>query len=118
MLLRSEEISGSAKEHILLRKTETICGGAHHVDSFLRDPFVFIRFKNTGRRQITAPDTSAELMQSRKAESLRISYNHQRGIRIIHSDFDDGRGYQHIDLSFAEILHDLLLLRSFHLTVK
>ena len=44
-----------------------------------------------------ASHTAAELMKLGQTKALRILDHHDRDIRNIHTDFDNGRGNKHLD---------------------
>ena len=55
---------------------------------------------------LTSADTATQLMQLRKTKAVGILDDHQRGIRYIHTDLNDGGCNQHIGFVFQ--FHQLL----------
>ncbi len=58
-----------------------------------------------------APDTAAQLVQLRQAETLGILDDHQAGIGHVHADLDHGGRHQQIEFAGLERRHDCFLLR-------
>ena len=67
---------------------------------------------------LAAANPSAELMKLGQTEPFRIFNHHHRSIRHIDADFDNGRGYEHLNLIIPEPLHNRILPGAVHLSVK
>jgi hypothetical protein len=61
-----------------------------------------------------APDSSAQLVQLRKAETLGVFDDHQAGVGHIDADFDHCRGDQDICFAGSKSGHHCLLFVSLH----
>ena len=56
-------------------------------------------------------------MQLGEAEPLRTEDDHDRRVRYVDADLDDGRGYQRVDLAIGEAPHDRVALFRGHAAV-
>jgi hypothetical protein len=70
--------------------------------------------QHAGRRRRTAADPSAQLVQLRQAETLRVFDHHQRGIGHVHADLDHRGADQHAHPAADETLHHRLLVGHRH----
>ena len=60
----------------------------------------------------------AQLVQLSESEAVGVLDDHDRGVGNIDAHLDDRCGHEHLDLAFAELLHDLALGLSAHAAVK
>ena len=56
------------------------------------------------------PDAAPELVELREAEPLGVLDQHDRGIRDVDADLDDGGGDEDVDLAGLEAPHDRVLV--------
>ena len=73
--------------------------------------------QQAGRAPRAAPDAAAQLMQLREAETLGVLDHHDRRLRHVDADLDDGGRDQHLGLAALEALHRRVLLRPLHAAV-
>ena len=66
----------------------------------------------------TTPYPSTELVKLCQTETLGILHHDHRSIRYIDSNFDNGCRYQNLDRILCKCLHDLILFRLFHPSMK
>jgi len=64
------------------------------------------------------PDASAQLVQLREAEPLRILDEHHRRVRHVDADLDHRGGKQHLDFPRAEGRHHPFFFRPVELAVQ
>ena len=64
-----------------------------------------------------AADAAAQLVELGEAEALGVFNQHERGVRHVDTDLDDGSGDEHVDLVRGEGAHDGVLFLGFHLAV-
>ena len=62
------------------------------------------------RPVLTSPDASAQLVQLRQAEPVRVDDDDHRRVRHVDAHLDDGRRDENVDLAGAEAAHDVVLL--------
>jgi len=65
----------------------------------------------------SAPDPPAKLMQLGETESLCAQDDHDRRVRYVDADLDDGGGHQHVDLAIGEPTHHRVALFRGHAAV-
>ncbi len=115
---RAEEFAGAAYFEIAPGDFEAVGGGAHRHQTLLGDPAqrtLIQQQAGAGRR--AAADPAAQLMQLRQPEPLGVLDHHQRRIRDIDADFDDGGRYQQMDVAPHERVHHFLLFLLFQAAV-
>ena len=66
---------------------------------------------------LSAPDAAAQLVELGEAKALGVFDEHERGVRHVDADLDDGGGNENIDLMRSKGAHDGILLLRFHLAV-
>ena len=64
-----------------------------------------------------AADAAAQLVELGEAEALGVFNQHERGVRHVDADLDDGGGDEHVDLMRGESAHDGVLFLRLHLAV-
>ncbi len=74
--------------------------------------------QQTGRRPLTAPDPSAQLMQLRKPEGFGAFDHHNRGVGHIHTDFDHGGCHQNLARTALKRAHGGVFFGGRHLSVN
>jgi len=57
-------------------------------------------------------------MQLGKPKAVGIFYDHQRGVRIVHADFNNGGGNEHLRFAANKALHDCIFFRRAHFAVQ
>src|SRR3989304_3068687 len=103
----------SSNLQIRLGDLKSILGSQHRLNAsfgffrqlrFCRNEPVTIRLFGS------PPDPATQLMQLRKAKSLGMFDHHDTCVCYIDSDFYHRRSYQHLNLSFQKVSHDLFTL--------
>ena len=64
------------------------------------------------------PDPAAQLVQLADAEAVRVQHHHDRRVRDVDADLDDGRRDQHVELPAGEGLHHRVLVLGGHPAVE
>ncbi len=94
-LARAEKFAFAAQLQILLGNPEAVFRFPHdgkpRMAGFAERPLVE---QDAGRGLVAAPDTAAQLVQLRQPEALGMFDHHDRRIRHVDADFDDGGGHQ------------------------
>ena len=62
------------------------------------------------RRVLATPDPTAELVELGDPEAVGVEHHHDRGVRHVDADLDDGRGDEDVEPPDAEQIHRHLLL--------
>jgi hypothetical protein len=107
--------SGSPELEVDTREFESITRLLHSSESI---GLVLLRREEiTVALIISASDSSTELMELRKSESLCRFYTHDRRIGIIDPYFYYRCRRKYVDLILVELLHDSIFLLSTHLAV-
>src|SRR4051812_19644857 len=109
----SEEFSGPAQFEVEFRYLEAVLCSHHLIQttiSFRCNVCSGVGHQHTIGFRGTTPDASAQLVQLRQAEALRVLYHHDVCIRHIHADLDDSRGDEHVNLTCLKAPHHLFLL--------
>src|SRR6266849_1439012 len=96
-LPRSQVFSRAAQLEIALRDLEAVVTLVDHLEPVARQVRKrFVVKQNAVACAGTAPDSSAQLVQLRKAEALGAFDYHQRSVRHIDSDFDHSGANQEL----------------------
>ena len=66
---------------------------------------------------LATTDTPTELVKLRETEAVGVLDQHHRRVRHVHTNLDDRRRHQHVDLAIAEGAHHAVLLRRTQLPV-
>ncbi len=114
----AEQLTRSSQLEVAAGDLETIVGLADHLEAFarkLRQGAAIEQHAGAGLRSATY--TTAKLMELREAHAFGVLDDHQRGVRHVHADFDDGRGDEELNLPRLEGEHRLIFLRRRHATV-
>ena len=115
MLLYAEEIPRAAIGQIL-------AGNRKAVRTLLQDaqPFLSgsIGDKVAIRRQASAADPAAQLVQLRQPEAVCVLHNHNRRVRHIHANLYNRCGNEHRDLPRCKAPHDLRFFLRTHAPVQ
>ena len=57
-------------------------------------------------------------MKLTQSKTIRSPYHHERCVRYVDSDFNDGRAHEQVDIACSEPAHDIRLLIRAHLPVE
>ncbi len=114
MLADTEDVAGAAEFEIGF-------GDAKTVGRFFEGGEAFQAFRLGGvgeekaiALKFSARDAAAQLVQLRQAEAIGIENRHERGVRDIDADFDDGGGDEGVKFPVAEGRHDVGALLTIH----
>src|SRR6266508_5843129 len=103
-LPRSQVFSRAAQLEIALRDLEAVVTLVDHLEPVARQARKrFVVKQDAVACAGTAPDSSAQLVQLREAETLSALDHHQRGVRYIDSDFDYRGANQELGFPLCEI---------------
>ena len=114
----SEEIAGSAKGEILLGNGIAVGGRKEHGKPLPCLGGVISLHENTIGLLRPSADTSAQLMELRQAEALRILDHHHRGVGDIDADLNHGGAHANVRLARGEGFHHRGLLLRAHAAVE
>ncbi len=74
--------------------------------------------QNAVRLMRAAADAAAQLVQLREPEALGVLDDHDRRVRHVDADFDDGRRDEDVELPARKGLHDPVLVVRLHAAVQ
>ena len=106
VLAAPEEVAGAARFQIVLCHGEAVCRGAEEFEPLLDRLARVVADEEAPALRRTAAHPAAQLVQSAQAVALGVLDDHDRCVRHIHADFDDGGGDQRVQLPGLEVLHD------------
>ena len=118
MLLPAEEVSGTPQFQILLRNFKAVRSAHHRVHSRFCVVAAVVGHEHAEALLAASSDASAELMELRKPELLRIFNEYHHRVWDVDTDLDNGSRNQQFELPRLEIRHDLLFFRLFQLSVE
>ena len=118
MLPPPEEVAGASEGEVGPGDLEAVGGFAHDAETFLCLLALVVRQQDAGGLVGTPADPPPQLMQLGKAEPFRVLDEHDDRVRHVDTDFDDDRRHKKLDVALQELLHDVILLGGFHLSVQ
>ena len=118
MLAVPEDIALAAQRQVEGGQLEAVVGALHGRQTCERLLALGSGDEEHLGRLLAAAHTSAQLVQLGESEAVGVLDDHDRGVGNIHAHLDDRRGHEHLDLAFAELLHDLALGLGAHAAVK
>ena len=118
MLAVPEDIALAAQGQIEGGQLEAVVGALHGRQARERLLALGSGDEEHLGRLLTAAHAPAQLVQLGESEAVGVLDDHDRGVGNIHAHLDDRRGHEHLDLAFAELLHDLALGLGAHAAVK
>jgi hypothetical protein len=93
----SENLALPANFQIFFGDAKTVGRFFHNSEPLARDGGFFIAGQQNAKRLFgAAPDAPAQLVKLRQTEAFGVFDNHQRSVRHVNADFDDGRRNQNI----------------------
>ena len=118
MLAGAEKVARAAELQVLFRDGEAVARGGHDLETLLVFLTLVVGDKDAVGLVPAAADAAAQLVELGEAEALGVFNQHERGVRHVDADLDDGGGDEHLGLAVAEFLHDGFLLVGAHASVK
>ena len=106
MLAAPEKVAGAARFQIVLRHGKAVCRGAEEFEPLLDRLARVVADEEAPALRRTAAYPAAQLVQSAQAVALGVLDDHDRCVRHVHTDLDDGGGDQCVQLPGLEVLHD------------
>ena len=101
-----------------LSDAESVVGLAHDVDALARLGGELVGGDEYAVALVgTASYASAQLMELRESEALRVEYHHHGGVGHVHAHLDDGGCDENLRLARYELLHLGVFLLRLHLAV-
>ena len=103
-LALAEGVAAAAEAEIGVGDDEAVFGVAQHRQPLAGGLVQAVLVQQQAEAGLgAAADASAQLVQLRQAEALRVVDHHDAGFRHIDADFDDGGGDEQADLAGGEI---------------
>ena len=115
-LRRAGQLAGFAQPQIRFGDREAVRRLLEHVQPFDLAGVVG-RNQDAERLRDAAADAAAQLVQRREAVAVRVQHDHDRRVRDVDADFDDGGGDEHVGLAALETPHDRILFARRHTPV-
>src|SRR5919199_651191 len=120
-LPRPEQLALAAQLQVDPRELEPV----RDVDERLEPPLRVVgellprpRDEQAVRLLRAAADATAQLVQLRKAEPVGLLDDHDRRVRDVDADLDDGRRHEDVEIAPLELVHDGTPLRGAHSPVE
>ena len=117
MLAGAEKVARAAELQVLFRDGEAVARGGHDLETLLVFLTLVVGDKDAVGLVPAAADAAAQLVELGEAEALGVFNQHERGVRHVDADLDDGGGDEHVDLMRGESAHDGVLFLRLHLAV-
>jgi len=118
-LAGAEKFAGAAEFQVSFGDFETVARAHHGVKAGAGFVGHTHGADQNAVRFLRAPaDAAAELMELREAETLGVLDDHYRGVANVDADFDDGSGYEDLDLVLMEAPHDIVFFIAGEATVQ
>ena len=117
MLAGAEKVARAAELQVLFRDGEAVARGGHDLETLLVFLTLVVGDKDAVGLVPAAANAAAQLVELGEAEALGVFNQHERGVRHVDTDLDDGGGDEHVDLMRGESAHDGVLFLRLHLAV-
>ena len=117
MLAGAEKVARAAELQVLFRDGEAVARGGHDLETLLVFLTLVVGDKDAVGLVPATANAAAQLVELGEAEALGVFNQHERGVRHVDADLDDGSGDEHVDLMRGEGAHDGVLILRLHLAV-